>query len=411
MDRGTVRLSRAYRRRLISFVLMMDREQSEKTDRASRRQRRFWVHPLLTERGTKGHFASLYQDLKNHPEKFVSFCRLPLEAFYRLLELLRRDLTYQDTQMRKAITAEERLLITLRFLATGESYASLHLQFRVGKSTITEIVRCTCSAIWQKLQPIVMPSPTENTWQRVAAGFQDVAKFPNCIGAVDGKHVRVLQPAHSGSKFFNYKKFFSIVLMAVADAHSKFVCIDVGAYGSTGDSRVLRTSQIGMQILRDGVTLPAPQPFPGTTHPVPFVMVSDEAFPLMPNLLRPYPRRGLNARKRIFNYRLSRARRVVECAFGIMVSQWRVLGTTLLVDPNTVDDLVKACCVLHNYLRDYRPEVDVEELDPAFDTVINWGGGRTPATAVQVRELFTDYFLSHEGTVPWQFSCVGGVQP
>ncbi|XP_066453435.1 uncharacterized protein [Eleutherodactylus coqui] len=275
--------------------------------------------------------------------------------------------------MRKAITAEERLLITLRFLATGESYASLHLQFRVGKSTITEIVRCTCSAIWQKLQPIVMPSPTEDTWQRVAAGFQDVAKFPNCIGAVDGKHVRVLQPAHSGSKFFNYKKFFSIVLMAVADAHSKFVCIDVGAYGSTGDSRVLRTSQIGMQILRDGVTLPAPQPFPGTTHPVPFVMVSDEAFPLMPNLLRPYPRRGLNARKRIFNYRLSRARRVVECAFGIMVSQWRVLGTTLLVDPNTVDDLVKACCVLHNYLRDYRPEVDVEELDPAFDTVINWG--------------------------------------
>ncbi|XP_066461945.1 uncharacterized protein [Eleutherodactylus coqui] len=334
-----------------------------------------------------------------------------MEAFERLLELVRRDLTYQDTQMRKAITAEERLLITLRFLATGQSYASLHLQFRVGKSTITEIVRCTCSAIWQKLQPIVMPSPTEDTWQRVAAGFQDVAKFPNCIGAIDGKHVRVLQPAHSGSKFFNYKKFFSIVLMAVADAHSKFVCIDVGAYGSTGDSRVLRTSQIGMQILRDGVTLPAPQPFPGTTHPVPFVMVSDEAFPLMPNLLRPYPRRGLNARKRIFNYRLSRARRVVECAFGIMVSQWRVLGTTLMVDPTTVDDLVKACCVLHNYLWDYRPEVDVEELDPAFDTVINWGGGRTPATAVQVRELFTDYFLSHEGTVPWQYSCVGGVQP
>ncbi|XP_066443030.1 uncharacterized protein [Eleutherodactylus coqui] len=405
-----LRLRRAYRKKLIALVLFMHGEQSEKTDRASRRQRRYWVHPILTERGTKGHFASLYQDLKNHPEKFVVFCRLPMEAFERLLGLVRRDLTYQDTQMRKAITAEERLLITLRnFLATEESYASLHLQFRVGKSTITEIVRCTCSAIWQKLQPIVMPSPTEDTWQRVAAGFQAVAKFPNCIGAVDGKHVRVLQPAHSGSKFYNYKKFFSIVLMAVADAHCKFVCIDVGAYGSTGDSRVLRTSQIGMQILRDGVTLPVPQPLPGTTHPVPFVMVSDEAFPLMPNLLRPYPRRGLNARKR--NFRLSRARRVVERAFGIMVSQWRVLGTTLMVDPTTVDDLVKACCVLHNYLRDYRPEVDVEELDPAFDTVINWGGGRTPATAVQVRELFTDYFLSHEGTVPWQFSCVGGVQP
>ncbi|XP_066457743.1 uncharacterized protein [Eleutherodactylus coqui] len=256
-----IRLRRANRRTLIALMLYMQGEESEKTDRASRRRRRYWVHPLLIERGTKGHFASLYQDLKNHPEKFVAFCRLPMEAFDRLLELLRRDLTYQDTHMRKAITAEERLLITLRFLATGESYASLHLQFRVGKSTITEIVRCTCSAIWQKLQPIVMPSPTEDTWQRVTAGFQDVAKFPNCIGAVD------------------------------------------------------------------------------------------------------------------------------------------------------VDDLVKACCVLHNYLRDYRPEVDVEELAPAFDTVINWGAGCTAATAVQVREHFTDYFLSHEGTVPWQFSCVGGVQP
>ncbi|XP_073507154.1 uncharacterized protein [Phyllobates terribilis] len=96
--------------------------------------------------------------------------------------------------MKRAISAEERLLITLRFLATGKSYTSLHLQFRDGKSTISRIVRCTCTVIWQKMQPIVMPSPTEETWLQVAAGFQTVANFPNCIGAVDGKHVIVQQP-------------------------------------------------------------------------------------------------------------------------------------------------------------------------------------------------------------------------
>ncbi|XP_069813378.1 uncharacterized protein [Dendropsophus ebraccatus] len=205
------------------------------------------------------------------------------------------------------ICVEERLLITLRFLATGESYASLHFQFRVGLTTISRIVKCTCVVIWQKLQPMVMPSPTEETWRQVAAGFQTVANFPHCLGAVDGKHVRVQQPPHSGSRYYNYKNFLSVVLMAVADANCKFVAIDVGAYGSTGDSRVLQASQIGLQILRAGETLPAAEPLPGSTDSVAFVMISDEAFPLLTNLLRPYPRRELDTRKRIFNFRLSRA--------------------------------------------------------------------------------------------------------
>ncbi|XP_073510783.1 uncharacterized protein [Phyllobates terribilis] len=135
-----------------------------------------------------GHFNVLYQDLRRYPEKIQKFCRLTIAAFDRLLGLLAPDLDYTDTIMRRAISAEERLLITLRFLATGESYTSLHLQFRVGKSTISQIVRCTCTVIWQKLQPIVMHSPTEETWLQVTAGFQTVANFPNCIGAVDGKH-------------------------------------------------------------------------------------------------------------------------------------------------------------------------------------------------------------------------------
>ncbi|XP_073507020.1 uncharacterized protein [Phyllobates terribilis] len=345
------------------------------------------------------------------PEKFKQFCRLNIIAFDRLLSLMSPDLDFQDTVMRRAISAEERLLITLRFLATGESYTSLHLQFRVGKSTISRIVRCTCTVIWQKLQPIVMPSPTEETWLQVAAGFQTVANFPNCIGAVDGKHVRVQQPPRSGSRFFNYKKYFSVVLMAVADAHFKFVAIDVGAYGSTGDSRVFRSSQIGLQILQDGVTLPAPRPLPGSTHPVPFVMVSDEAFPLQTNLLRPYPRRALNARRRIFNYRLSRARRYVECTFGIMCSQWRIFHTAIQLDTETVDTVIKACCVLHNYAREYSTEQDEESQLSELIPVVNSGQGRPSNSGARVRETFADYFMSPEGAVHWQYSCAGVEQP
>ncbi|XP_069601871.1 uncharacterized protein [Ranitomeya imitator] len=185
-------------------------EQSRRR-RDSRRQKRMWVHPIIHEREEKRHFHVLYRDLRSFPDKFSQFCRLSIEAFDRLLILLGPHLTYEDTVMRRAISAEERLLITLRFLATGESYTSLHLQFRVGKSTISQIVQCTCTVIWQKLRPIVMPCPTEETWLQVAAGFQTVANFPNCVGAVDGKHVRVLKPPRSGSRFFNYKKYFSVM--------------------------------------------------------------------------------------------------------------------------------------------------------------------------------------------------------
>ncbi|XP_069818349.1 uncharacterized protein [Dendropsophus ebraccatus] len=373
----------------------------------SRRHRQYWVHPILQAHDHAGVFNNLYHDLRRYEEKFQAFCRLSVAQFDNLLQIIAVDLTFQDTQMRKAISAEERLLITLRFLATGESYASLHFQFRVGVTTISGIVKCTCVVIWQKLQPRVMPSPTEETWRQVAAGFQTVANFPHCLGAVDGKHVRVQQPPHSGSRYYNYKKFFSVVLMAVADANCKFVAIDVGAYGSTGDSRVLQTSQIGLQILRAGDTLPEAEPLPGSTDPVPFVMISDEAFPLLPNLLRPYPRRELDTRKRIFNFRLSRARRVVECTFGIMSSQWRVLGTTIKLDVRTVDNIIKACCVLHNYARPERPDEIIENQQANLDNVVNWDFQSPSNLGVAIRDHYADYFMSPEGAVPWQYACVG----
>ncbi|XP_069612593.1 uncharacterized protein [Ranitomeya imitator] len=398
-----LRLRRPYRNLLLGvflLILLRCRRQEQ-----SRRRLR-----TLQLRSKKGHFHVLYRDLRRDPEKFLSFCRIPIQGFDRLLMILGPELTYPDTAMRKAISAEEQLLITLRFLATGESYASLYLQFRVGKSIISQIVRGTCNVIWQKLQPIVMPSPTVETWLQVAAGFQTVADFPNCIGAIDGKHVRVQQPPQSGSHVFNYKKYSSVVLMAVADAHYKFVAIDVGAYGSTGDSRLLGTSQIGLQILEDCGTLPAPQPLPGSTLPVPFVMVSDEAFPLMTNLLCPYPRRGLDSRRRIFNYRLSRARRYVEYTFRIMTSQWKIFHTPIQLEPDTVDAVIKACCVLHNYAREYSAEVD-ESQQAVFTPVINVGPGQPSNSSDWVREALTDYFMSPEGAVHWQYSCVDDVQP
>ncbi|KAM3936050.1 uncharacterized protein RB166_003143 [Leptodactylus fuscus] len=376
----SVLVNQVKRRRLQQQPEETDDSEELQAESPRQKRRQYWVHPINYVRPWRGFFAELYHELRHDPAKFAEFVRMPPEAFDVLVEHMGPHLLHQDTNMRKALSPTERLVITLRFLATGESFASLHLQFRVGQSTISGIVRSTCHLIWQHLQPIAMPSPTQENWLQAAAGFQSVANFPNCIGAVDGKHVRVQKPPHSGSLYFNYKKYFSVVLMAVADATYRFIAIEVGAYGSTGDSRALLSSVLGRTVLLDQVTLPPPRPLPGTTHPVPFVMVGDEAFPLLENLLRPFPRSRLDARKRVFNMRLSRARRFVECAFGLMSNKWRVFTCALQLPPDTVDMVIKAAC-------------------------------RADNAAVQVRAAFADYFMRSEGAVPRHFSRLSADQP
>lgn len=259
----------------------------------------------------------------------------------------------------------------------------------------------TCRAIWTLLQEREMPQPTEEMWLDIANQFYEKTNFPNCVGSVDGKHIRCINPRTGGSKFFNYKKYFSLVLMAVVDANLRFIAIDVGAYGKEGDSTVLRDSPLGKKLYSNTLNLPPPRCLPNTfENPQPFVMVGDEAFRLSTNLLRPYPSRQLNATKRVFNYRLSRCRRSVECAFGILANKWRIFHTPVLVQPNFIDVIVKACCILHNFVRK-REGINYEEseLYPCMD--VDDFGPFPRGRGLEIRDYFANYFMG-PGAVPFQ---------
>lgn len=86
-----------------------------------------------------------------------------------------------------------------------------------------------------------MPEKTED-WKNIANDFYQRTQFTSCIGAVDGKHIRIKMPAGSGSLFYNYKHFFSILLLAVVDANYCFIAVDVGAVGKSSDSNVFKNS-------------------------------------------------------------------------------------------------------------------------------------------------------------------------
>jgi hypothetical protein len=163
---------------------------------------------------------------------------------------------------------------------------------------------------------------TATEWEAVAQEFQELWNFPNCLGALDGKHVAIRQPACSGSKFFNYKHHFSIVLLALADAHYKFLFIDIGAQGRCSDSGIFSESVLHDALNENTLGVPGNRPLPGRPDTFPYVIVGDDAFPLRHYLMKPYPHRNLTPTQRTFNYRLSRARRCVENAFGIMSNRF-----------------------------------------------------------------------------------------
>jgi len=94
---------------------------------------------------------------------------------------------------------------------------------------------------------------------------------------------------------------------------------------------------------------------------MPYTFIGDEAFSLSPVILRPYSGKVLSDTKRIFNYRLSRARRNFECAFGILSNKWKIFNKPINGNLDLSILVVKTCCALHNCIRT-RNRFNVEDV-------------------------------------------------
>ena len=160
---------------------------------------------------------------------------------------------------------------------------------------------------------------TEEEWNEVASDFLQCWNMPNTLGAIDGKLIHVQRPVRCGGQYFNYKRSFSVNMMAVVDAHYRFMYVAVGAQGSTNDAAVFAESNFGKALASrsNPLSISPARNITGTNIETPLFFVGDEAYPFKPYIMKPFSARGLTASERIFNYRLSRARRVTENAFGI----------------------------------------------------------------------------------------------
>lgn len=268
-----------------------------------------------------------------------------------------------------------------------------------------------CQVLWDKLQPIYMKAPADpDDWKLIAENFKVTWDFPHCIGALDGKHVVIQAPDRSGSQFFNYKGTFSIVLMALVDARYRFISVDVGAFGRNSDGGIFANSNLGRALNEERLNLPDPEPLDQAPDlgDMPYVIVGDEAFPLKPNLMRPFPvgKRQVTHEQLVFNYRLSRARRIVENAFGILASRWRIYRRTMNLAPNNANIVILSTCVLHNFLQTTStpaavPVLQAEDQAAAHLPGIDRFGHRAGGEAMAIRDKFARYFNTY-AALPWQ---------
>ena len=174
-----------------------------------------------------------------------------------------------------------------------------------------------------------MQFPTsEQDWERIAKGFEVKCNVPNCLGAVDGKHAAIVAPPRDGSYFFNYKGYNSQVLTGIVDSNYEFIYFNFGTNGHVSDGGVLEHTDFYDKLQNECLKIPESSDV--KRRKLPYVFIGDE-FSLRKDFLKPYNVKQLTRETKIFDYRHSRARRIIENVFGILVARFGIFKTHITV--------------------------------------------------------------------------------
>ena len=242
--------------------------------------------------------------------------------------------------------------------------------------------------------------------------------MPHTIGCIAGKRICIECPRLNGTLYYNYKGFFSMVLRAFCDANYYFTLV-LGQYRSNNDSGVLANSQMGQMSEDELLHVP-----PGTKsqkddlHDCHYFLLGGEIFLLKKWLMRSF---------RIYNYRHSRACRVIENCFGILSARFRILQKPIRASVENAEKYVLACFALYNYLRltdnaHYTPVGFIDSEDKhgnfvpgewrsqnesavqsgSFQSISAVQGFRSRVDALEVRNRLKNYLNRNERSVSWQ---------
>ncbi|XP_022520223.1 putative nuclease HARBI1 [Astyanax mexicanus] len=231
------------------------------------------------------------------------------------------------------------VLVFLYWLAHAASYRVVSRAFAIPRSSVHDIVHRVSKDVSGIIKRVIT-LPTGDDLEVIGAGFAHLAGSPAftvAVGAIDGCHIRIKPPSANAQCYLNRKLFHSVQLQAICDHQGKFLDIFVGYPGSVHDARILKNSPLYKEAL-----------YP----PAGRCILGDGGYPCISTpikLLTPYREPVQNPVQARFNRKLSRARCVIERAFGMLKTRWRsIFFKALEVSPVFAPEVVACCAVLHN---------------------------------------------------------------
>ncbi|XP_065067513.1 uncharacterized protein LOC135693062 [Rhopilema esculentum] len=288
-------------------------------------------------------------------KRFKQTLRVSRSTFEFILTRIRPQLERQ-TLTEEPISPELRLAICLYRLGRGDYLYSIGEMVGLARSTVTRIVNEVTQVIvfclWEQFVSNNMPK-TEDEFQSKISDMEELWQFPCSWAAVDGCHIPIKCPPggqSSRKEYHNFKNFYSIVLMALVDAKYRFIWGSCGFPGNSHDSIILQSTSLWKKI-KDGKMIPEICQQIDAVK-IPPLILGDSAFLFESFLMKPYTNAVLTKEQRYFNYRLSRARMVIEGAFGQLKGRWRFLLRKSEGNVYEIKVATLACLVLHNICLD-----------------------------------------------------------
>lgn len=313
----------------------------------------WWVLP----RSTSWFSRFVLQEYDDN--RWLENFRLSKSAVFSLTNLLCPHIEKANTHYRLAIPPIVRVACTLFKLCQGASLLLCSEFFAIGTSTASGIIRDVVKAINDELRHEIS-WPTGQRLQLTMAQFRQFSGLPGVVGAIDGTHFHIRKPNQSPEDYFYFKSGgFTMQCQAVVDRSRKFIDLSVGMPDSTNDARQLRRSMLYQRATTSNLFDPADL----VEGFVPY-LIGDKGYPILPWLITPFrdmPGGRRSVQETLFNRKLSRARSVVENAFGILKQTFRELHSASDLHVTLLPDVVVCCSILHNMLLGQSAE-DVDRL-------------------------------------------------
>jgi DDE superfamily endonuclease len=319
--------------------------------------------------------------LNGNDQKTREHLRVSYRTFIKLVRLLPKKHSGWANDLE--------MFVFLYWMACGCSYRVIGTILSISRTTICRIVHKLLDFFVINLKHLIK-KPSETRLGEIGAKFSRRAGtriFSNVVGAIDGSHVRIHCPVDKHDEYINHKKFYSIQLQAVCDSFGLFTDVFVGFPGSVHDTRVLKNSPIYRRIVE--------YPQKG------YFLLGDSGYPcqLVPlPIITPY--KNPNREQKKFNTCLSRARIIIECAFGMMKTRWRnIFNNALELEVENCVKVIFSACVLHNVCllgNDFNPsELDeVPDGDTEYNFLHEMEGEEVPRDSLDAT-IFRDRLL-HE---------------